>query len=207
MKTTISIISVLFGLLTYSAKAQNTEANNPKRLQLQVNFGTGHAQANTFYSSNIADFGYSTLSALEAFHFDLGYVLNERFSIVSGFGIQNMSVGYVFENETFRFNGARGLIPLALHAHLGPKESPGKIIFGAGGYYAFDSDDVLVSDDDFFVQGVFNGFGLWTTIGFSYAISDDAGFSVAINSLSDFSADVLRINSRMLSFGYYVRFF
>jgi outer membrane protein W len=78
---------------------------------------------------------------------------------------------------------------------------------GLGGYYTFDAENALLTDGGFEETDVFNGFGLWSTIGFSYALTDDIGFSVSINALSDFSANALTVNTSMLSFGFYVRLF
>ncbi|MCC5918736.1 MAG: hypothetical protein JJU02_15555 [Cryomorphaceae bacterium] len=209
MNTKHFIAVLSFVLSTNGVFAQEAEAipTKPKRFHLGVNFGTGHADSYSFMGQRITDNGYSTMTALEAIHFDLGYVLSDRYSIIGGFAGQNLSLRYVLDDNAYRYNGGRVIIPLGMRLYLGPDESPASIIFGLGGYYAFDSGFSLISNDGegYEETKVFNGFGFWSTIGFSYALTSDIGFSVTINALSDFTANVLRINTGMLSFGFYVR--
>ncbi|MCH8546961.1 MAG: hypothetical protein LAT54_09535, partial [Cryomorphaceae bacterium] len=133
-------------IASVGAKAQEVDASEkPKRLHFGVNFGTGHATPYSFMGERISDNGYATITALEAVHFDVGYVINKRYSIISGFGGQNLSLRYVYDDEAYRYNGGRVLIPLGFRMHLGPSESPAKIIMGLGGYYTFDAENALLT--------------------------------------------------------------
>lgn len=194
-------VSILFAQEADLAPAKTN------RFHLGVNFGTGHAEARSFMGQRISDFGYSTLTSMEAISFDIGYDLNERFLLVGGFAGQNLSLSYFINDMAYRYNGGRVVFPLGIRWSLGPETSPAKIIMGLSGYYSFDSDISLTSDDGdgFEATNAFNGFGMWTTIGFSYALTKDTGFSMSINALSDFTGNILRLNSGFLSFGFYVK--
>lgn len=189
--------------------AQKTEIlpeENIKRFSIGLSFGTGHTRANTFNNQAIADFGYSSLSPTGMGHLDLDYMLTDNISVHSGIAGQSLDLRYEFEDSEYRYNGTRGIVPLGLRIHIGSNTSRGKFLIGAGGYYAFDTDDLLVSDNDFEESNIFNGFGIWSTMGFSYAITDDMGFNASINAMTDLSANILQTRSSFVSIGAYMKF-
>jgi hypothetical protein len=208
MKKIYWILSLAITTCVNSLFAQKSEMlpeEDSKRFSLGFIFGTGHGRANIFNNQAIADFGYSSLSSTGVGQIDLNYMLSEKISINGGFAGQSLDLRYVFEDNEYRYNGIRAIIPLGLRIHLGSETSPGKIILGSGGYYSFDTGTSLVLDNNFEKTNIFNGFGLWTTLGFSYAITDEIGFNAAINSISDLTANTLRTRSGFISIGTYVK--
>ena len=199
------LFTLAIGFCTTSLFAQDTDATKSKRFSLGLNFGTGYGQANMFNDLDISDFGHSSLSASGVGHFDLDYALSEHYSVTGGVAVQSLSLRYVFEDSEYRYNGSRTILPLGMRLHLGAKNSPAKIIFGIGGYYVFDSGVSLESHDGFTEENVFNGFGLWTSFGFSYAVNDVIGFNASISILNDMSTNYLRTKSSFVSFGTYVK--
>ncbi|MCH8545877.1 MAG: hypothetical protein LAT54_04025 [Cryomorphaceae bacterium] len=198
-----SILAV--GFCSTSIIAQDIDATKSKRFSLGLNFGTGYGQANMFNDLDISDFGHSSLSASGVGHFELDYALTEYYSVTGGIAVQSLSLRYVFEDSEYRYNDSRTLVPLGMRLHLGSKDSPAKIILGIGGYYVFDSGASLESNDGFTEENVFNGFGLWTSLGFSYAINDFIGFNASISILNDMSTNYLRTKSSFVSFGTHVK--
>lgn len=208
MKAKLLIFVITLGLCSNGLSAQETKTAQPnsKRFTLELKYGIGHSQPRTFMGENISDFGYSTPAPTGIGQFELDYALNERYSVVGGFAVQSLNLRYVFKDSEFRYSDNRFVIPIGMRVNVAAKNSPAKIIIGISGYYAFDSEAFLVSDESFGAStDVFNGFGVWSTIGFAYAITNEVGFNASFNALGELSANTIRTTSVFFSLGTYVK--
>lgn len=187
--------------------AQDTTPTAPKtkRLQVGVNLGTGNAAAGSFMGEPIVDNGYSTLTGMLATTFDVGYNLSERWSLFSGYGLQTLTLRFVFDDNAYRYNGYRSIIPFHIRRYYDPVSLPARVFMGLGGYYTFDHNEALISDAiDFEAENVFNGFGVLANLGFTYSTrDDDTGFTLSYNVLADLTGNTLQAGTGYFLFGLY----
>ncbi|MCC5918322.1 MAG: hypothetical protein JJU02_13465 [Cryomorphaceae bacterium] len=138
-------------------------------------------------------------------NFDVGYNLSEKWMLLSGCGMQTLTLRFNYDDNSYRYNGYRSTIPFGFRRYYDPISLPARVFMGLGGYYTFDHDAPLISDAlGFEAENVINGFGLLSNLGITYSTPDDnSGFTLSYNVLGDLSGNTLRMTSGYFLFGLY----
>jgi hypothetical protein len=207
MKAKCFLLILPFVFWANGLLAEDTVSTAPKtkRLHVGVNLGTGNAAVRSFMGEPIVDNGYTTLTGMLATTFDVGYNISERWSLLSGYGLQTLTLRFVFDDNSYRCNGYRSIIPFHIRRYYDPISLPARFFMGIGGYYTFGHDGALISDAiDFEAENVFNGFGVLANLGFTYSTrDDDTGFTLSYNVLADLTGNILHAGSAYFLFGVY----
>jgi hypothetical protein len=207
MKTKYFISLLPLAVWASGLLAQDTVSTALKtnRLHIGVSLGTGNAAAQSFMDQPIVDNGYTTITGMMTVNFDVGYNLSEKWMLLSGYGLQTLTLRFVFDDNSYRYNGYRSIIPVGFRRYYDPISLPARVFMGLGGYYTFDHDASLISDAlEFEAQNVFNGFGALANLGITYSTPDDnTGFTLSYNVLADLSGNTLRTSSGYFLFGLY----
>ena len=204
-KCFFSLLPFVFWANGLLAQDTASTALKTKRLHVSVNFGTGNAAAGSFMGEPIVDNGHTTLTGMLTTTFDVGYNLSERWLLLSGYGLQTLTLRFVYDDNAYRFNGYRSIIPFHIRRYYDPISLPARVFMGLGGYYTFNHDEALISDAiGFETEDVFNGFGVLANLGFTYSTRDDAtGFTLSYNVLADLTGNTLQAVTGYFLFGLY----